>query len=326
MIKFRKVLGGIALIAAGTAPLLVRARKGELSPSFSAVRNRFAQDPSKFVKIAGANIHLRDEGDGPVMVMIHGAGTSLHLWNPWVALLRDRYRIVRFDMPPSPLTRDSQPLTPRRQFELLEGVIGELDLRDLILVGNSTGANAAVNYAASHPENVRALALSTVPLYSPRPDQYRNPVVTAMNRISGALFPTYKPRWYYRAYVDDLIVDKSRITEHFVAMYHASSAAQGVIESQAKYLASRRTPEGLKWVENERRNAGAVRCPTLIQWGDGNTVLLPDIGDKVAALFAKAPVELIHYPDVGHYPSWEIPEKSVEDMELFLAEHGVGAS
>ena len=60
---------------------------------------RYATPASQFAEIDGARIHFCDEGGpGPAVVLIHANFASLIGWDPWVENLRDRYRVVRFDM------------------------------------------------------------------------------------------------------------------------------------------------------------------------------------------------------------------------------------
>ena len=42
---------------------------------------RYANDKSKFIDVSGARAHVRDQGnpDGIPVVLIHGAGGSLHV-------------------------------------------------------------------------------------------------------------------------------------------------------------------------------------------------------------------------------------------------------
>ena len=54
--------------------------------------------------INGMMVHYRDEGEGPVLFLIHGTFSSLHTFNSWTRILKSQYRIVRLDLPGFALT------------------------------------------------------------------------------------------------------------------------------------------------------------------------------------------------------------------------------
>jgi len=58
--------------------------------------------------------------------------------------------------------------------------------------------------------------------------------------------------------------------------------------------------------------------PILLQWGDRDIVLPTYLADKAVKQFANAPVTLLHYPDVGHYPMLELPDETGRDLDQFL--------
>ena len=73
----------------------------------SVLAARWAPPPSKFVQIAGMNVHLRDEGpaDDPMpIILIHGTSASLHTWDGWAQTLSKQHRVIRFDLPGFGLT------------------------------------------------------------------------------------------------------------------------------------------------------------------------------------------------------------------------------
>ena len=49
-------------------------------------------------------VHYRDEGDGDVILLIHGTGSSLHTWEKWAQGLIKSYRVIRPDLPAYGLT------------------------------------------------------------------------------------------------------------------------------------------------------------------------------------------------------------------------------
>ena len=67
---------------------------------------KYAARPSEFLSVAGLRLHVRDTGPktAPVVIMLHGLGSSLHTWEPWATGLSSRYRVVRYDLPGFGLT------------------------------------------------------------------------------------------------------------------------------------------------------------------------------------------------------------------------------
>jgi len=65
-------------------------------------------DGSKFVQINGKTVHYRDQGQGPVLIAIHGFGDSLHSWEIIAEGLKKDFRIIRFDIPGNGIRRLSR--------------------------------------------------------------------------------------------------------------------------------------------------------------------------------------------------------------------------
>jgi hypothetical protein len=69
-----------------------------------SLKARWAPPPSQFVDVAGMKVHLRDEGprdDPSPVILIHGTGSSLHAWEGWVPAIKERRRVITFDLPGS---------------------------------------------------------------------------------------------------------------------------------------------------------------------------------------------------------------------------------
>ena len=67
----------------------------------------YGGEPSQFLTLTdGARIHVRDEGPrvGDTIILLHGAGGSLHEWDPWVRELEISFRVVLIDLPGHGLT------------------------------------------------------------------------------------------------------------------------------------------------------------------------------------------------------------------------------
>jgi pimeloyl-ACP methyl ester carboxylesterase len=102
-------------------------------------------------------------GQGQPLVLIHGVGLDLSIWNEMAPLLEPSYRVIRYDMlghgrslkPPGPYRLDD---FVRQLAELA----GRLGLGRFDLAGFSMGGMVAQAFAAGFPQRLRRLALLNV--------------------------------------------------------------------------------------------------------------------------------------------------------------------
>ncbi len=59
-----------------------------------------------------------------------------------------------------------------------------------------------------------------------------------------------------------------------------------------------------------------MRKPMLLTWGEKDTIILPSMGQHIAGVAKHAQVSL--YPNVGHAPFWEAPERFNLELKEFV--------
>lgn len=122
----------------------------------------YTNEQSRFVAIDDLNIHYRDEGQGPVLVLLHGVASSLHTWDGWVEQLKPHYRIIRLDLPGHGLTG---PDKTRKRYDIdymvdkLDKFLTRLNVNKASIAGNSLGGYISWNYALQRPDRVEKLVL-----------------------------------------------------------------------------------------------------------------------------------------------------------------------
>ncbi len=290
-------------------------RLGFWNPSYATVVARQATLPSTFVMVGDVKLHIRDEGSGPTIVMLHSSMTNLRLWDAWADRLKTRYRVIRLDWPPYGLSVDPTPSTGMPGIvTLLERFVDQKKLGRFTLVGSSSGATIAVLYAAAHPDRVRALALSTLPLAAPPPTDFSR-WEKAMIWAHETLVPNYYPKFYYRSVLASLYGVPSRLKPETVDSYYdTNNLPGGFARVRAYYAANKKAV----WSKGVGQEAAAITAPVLLQWGDRDPVLAAPLADTAVAQFANAKVTLIHYPDVSHYPMIELPDETGRDLSRWL--------
>lgn len=113
----------------------------------------------------GARFHVASTGDGPLVLLVHGFPEFWWAWrHQMVPLAAAGYRAAAMDLrgyggsdkPP----RGYDPFTLAAD---VAGVIRSLGARDAVVVGHGWGGLAAWTVATLHPEQVRGIAIVSMP-------------------------------------------------------------------------------------------------------------------------------------------------------------------
>jgi len=111
-------------------------------------------------------LHLEIEGEGPLVVLLHGFGGSARNWRPQLRALRDSFRVAAFDVrghARSEAPGDAASYRPACFVADVARVLDHLGAQRTVVGGLSMGAGIAARFAAAHPARVRALMLASLP-------------------------------------------------------------------------------------------------------------------------------------------------------------------
>jgi len=120
------------------------------------------------VVLPHGTVRLRDEGEGPPLVFVHGILANSTLWRDVIPLLRGSFRCIAPDLPLGghayPMNADADQ-TPGGVSQLIADLLEALDLRDVTLVGNDTGGALCQITIARHPARITRLVLTNCDAY-----------------------------------------------------------------------------------------------------------------------------------------------------------------
>lgn len=279
------------------------------------LKAKYADSESEIIQIDDMNIHYKDEGQGPVLILLHGVCASLHTWDGWTQRMKDRYRIIRLDIPGFGLTGpppDPSLNTKEGAVGLFEKVVDEMKLDKFFLAGNSLGGYIAWNYALKHPEKVEKMILvDSVGFPQPLPwiiDFASTPIVAPFAKH-------VMPKFLIDICVNQVFGDKSKVTDQLKDRYFELMMREGNKGGTVDVF-----KEFRKMCDNEKLSEGIknLKPPTLVMWGTEDT------WTPFNTSFSKWKQELptarfIHYEGAGHTPMEELPDETARDADLFLS-------
>jgi pimeloyl-ACP methyl ester carboxylesterase len=110
------------------------------------------------VPVTGGTLRAEDTGgDRTPLVLIHADWTDSGIWHPLIPLLRDRYRVITYDL--RGFGRSSRPEQPFTRLDDLRALLDHFGIEQAVAVGHSGGGGTVLGLAVHHPDRVRALTL-----------------------------------------------------------------------------------------------------------------------------------------------------------------------
>ena len=281
--------------------------------SLEDLRKKYADNGSRFVTIDGADIHYRDEGQGPVVVLLHASYFNLLAWDGLTEELVNDHRVIRFDFPNVGLSGPETKEPPGGRFNLIErnvevfsGLVEELGLDRFALVATSSGGSVGFRYASRFPEHVSRLVLINS---AGMPRTARTDPNRARPEVAQWDDMPVKPREYWEFTVNGNFPSDADAPSWFIDLaYDINRRSETTPVS--KYFFETGDPQAI---------FAGIKAPTLILWGKANPVVMHLEGDVIEHWMTSAPSFLKKYEGLGHYPYVEAPERVIPDIAAFLA-------
>ncbi|HAR20828.1 MAG TPA: alpha/beta hydrolase [Cytophagales bacterium] len=241
-----------------------------------------------------------DEGQGDVLLLLHGLFGALSNWEGVVKHFSKKYRVVIPMMPiyEMPLKESSV----EGLVKYIERFVDFKNLSDLTLLGNSLGGHIALIYALNNPENVRRMVLTgSSGLFEdsmggsfPKRGNYEY----IKERV---IYTFYDPKSATKELIDE-VFDITNNNQKCLRIINIARSAQR---------------------HNLAKDLPKIEVPTLLIWGLNDTITPPEVAHEFQRLLPNAELKFID--KCCHAAMMEHPEKFNLYLESFLekttAEH-----
>ena len=241
--------------------------------------------------LASAGLYSESSGPGDAgpLVLLHGWGMNLRVFDGLRAALAEHHRVTAIDLAghgQSPWTADS---SPQQQLASLAAVLP----RDAVLVGWSLGGQLALQLAAEPALAVRRLVL----------------IATSPRFVRADDWPHGLPTATLRQFAAQLTHDAGQTIDDFIELQLRGSADAAAVRAalqDALRLHGAAGPgalaAGLKLLEHNdlRALARRIEVPVLVIAGQYDRVTAPAAGQALAQLLPRA--QLLNIRRAGHAP------------------------
>lgn len=287
----------------------------------------------KFVSIGKETLAYLDEGQGEVVLMIHGNMSSSVHFEPLISRIRDKYRCIAVDL------RGFGDSSYNERFdtlgELAEDVnllLEALEIPSVYLVGWSNGGGVGLKLCANHPEKVKKFfdiegaGLKGYPLYvkdekfqsTGKPYENKDHLATDPMSVAPVLRIYETGDGAMMAAIwDATIYTVGKPTKEQSALWISETLKQRNLVDLDWALANLNMSDEYTPYGKGDGTIQNVTCPVALTMGEKD-IVVPDymVMDNYNAL---PNAKLLPYENCGHSPMVDCPDRLAADVLAFFA-------
>lgn len=270
---------------------------------------------SKTVQLKAGSMHYVDEGQGEVLLFVHGTPTWSFLYRDFVQALSPHYRCIAIDHIGFGLSEKVESFsgTPEAHANNLSEFIRTLDLREITLVVHDFGGPIGLAAGIENADRIKRIVLSNTWLWATK----TNPMALKIDKIvRGAigkffyLYLNYSPKFLLKqGFADKQNLSKS-VHRHYtrpfpnkqsrIPLLHIARALVGSSDWYQKQWELLDTLADKEW---------------LILWGKRDQFITPEYLAQWKTRFPRASVTEL---DCGHFIQEEKSQEAIAEIDAFL--------
>jgi len=270
------------------------------------------------LRVDGLPARYLSAGEGPPLVLLHGAGDNALDWRWVMPDLAATHRVYAPDLPGSPESaRPAADYSPAFFERFVAGFLDALGVERAAVAGNSIGGLVALRLALSEADRVGSLVL----VDSAGLGRAVNPVFTSVDvpSIAEAAMPLWRtPVGAYQRALGRAALLFARppggVPSEWLAEQCRMALWPGYLEAHLAVLRAQVSLTGQREVLVDR--LPLLKMPTLVVWGARDRVFPVSQARAAVARLKRGSLSLI--PDCGHMPHVERPEPFVAALERFF--------
>jgi pimeloyl-ACP methyl ester carboxylesterase len=279
------------------------------------------------VQANGASFHVVQTGHGAPLLLLHGWPEFWLAWEPVMARLADRYRLIAPDL--RGFGESDKPDGPFGAQDHAADVLALLDalrIERVGVIGHDVGGAAMQPLARRAPERLVGLfffdfvypgigsrmaapdRLNEIWYQSFNQMEMAPILVGASQETCRAYISHFLRHWAYRKNAFDEVL--SAFVENFLK---PGNLAGGFAHYKASHAGR------IAMIKGQAPTLPPITVPTCVRWPEHDPLFPYEWTDRLGETFSK--LDLAPFPDVGHFPHRENPDRAAAEIAACFDRH-----
>jgi haloalkane dehalogenase len=270
---------------------------------------------SNYATINGRAMHYVDEGEGDILLMVHGTPAWSFLYRKMIQHFSKTHRCIVPDHLGFGLSEKSKDIdgsAPQLAKNLAE-FIQQLGLKNITLMVHDFGGPIGLSYAINFPDNVKKIVLMNTWFWKTKDQEAVQKVDKILHSTLGKflyLRLNFSPKFLLpKSFFNKKKLDKAT-HKHYTQVFKNKAARWGLLQIGYSLLGAS------DWYEKQWQQIDKIKDkPFLVLWGLKDEFIRSEYLDVWKASLTNATIKTY---ECGHFLQEEKPEELIEEISYFL--------
>ena len=268
-----------------------------------------------YLQLEAGNMHYIDEGEGDVILFVHGTPTWSFLYRDYISALSKNYRCIAIDHIGFGLSDKPESFAgnPADHSANLTALIERLNLKEITLVVHDFGGPIGLSSAMDWPDRIKQVVLFNSWLWATKDNPKAQKVDKILNSGMGKflyLSMNFSPKVLLKKGLYDKKSLSRKEHKQYVRPFPDRASRRSLLNIGKALVGSS------DWYQSQWENLDKIESkPWLILWGNKDEFITPDYLETWKKRLPDAEVETF---ECGHFLQEEKSNETIQSIQAFM--------
>ncbi len=270
---------------------------------------------SKYIQLQTGNMHYIDEGEGDIILFVHGTPTWSFLYRDFVRELSRDHRCIAIDHIGFGLSEKPGSFSgiPQDHAKNLSEFINRLDLQNITLVVHDFGGPIGLAAGIEHHRKIKKVVLFNTWLWATHEDEGAQKVNKIVNSRLGQFFylnMNFSPKFLLKKGFSDKKNLSRKVHKHYIKPFPDTQSRMPLLKIARALVGSS------GWYQDQWQQLDKLADKEwLILWGSEDRFITTQYLEKWRERLPQAEINEF---DCGHFVQEEKTNKAIAEIRFFM--------